>query len=144
MKHFSNILSLWRYLLKKTWRATTKEDIRHVLAFWNHFGCGSYVLTYDTICATVMARFFLLYKSNIESKSENYGEWWTLFVLVLRCPFTWINRRRHVRSCDERKKKMVSSSRQWWCVMRHSLFVIYSLYSLLSLLQFFWAEDVDK
>ena len=71
-----------------------------------------------------MARFFLLYKSNIESKSENYGEWWTLFVLVLRCPFTWINRR-HVRSLWRKKK------RRWWvlqgnddvlCVIRYSAY----------------------
>ena len=132
MKHFSNILSLRRIFLKKLGA--------HVLAFWNHFGCGSYVLTYDTICATVMTRFFLFDKTNIESKSENYGEWWTLFVLVLRCPFTWINRR-HVRSLWRKKK------RRWWVLQGNDdvLCVIrYSSFSLLSLLQLFWAEDVDS
>ena len=148
MKHFSNILSLRLIFVKKTWRATIKEVIwRHqarsciLKSFWLWF-LRSYVRHHlrDSHGQILSA----LDKSNIESKSENYGEWWTLFVLVLRCPFTWINRRRHVRSCDERKKKMVSSSRQWWCVMRHSLFVIYSLFSLLSLLQLFWAEDVAQ
>ena len=134
MKHFSNILSLRLIFVKKTWRATIKEVIwRHqarsciLKSFWLWF-LRSYVRHHlrDSHGQILSA----LDKSNIESKSENYGEWWTLFVLVLRCPFTWINRL--VMWGHVTKEK-----RRWWvlqgnddvlCVIRYSSFIRYSAY----------------
>ena len=88
-----------------------------------------------------MARFFLLYKSNIESKSENSNDGHYLFS---SCAVRSVNQ--SSSSCEVmwRKKKEDGEFPKAMMMCYASFVMRHSLFSLLSLLQLFWAEDVDS
>ena len=146
MKHFSNILSLRLIFVKKTWRATNKEVIwRHqarsciLKSFWLWF-LRSYVRHHLRD-----SHGQILSVLQIEYRIKIRKLWRMMDIICSRLALS-VHVNQSSSSCEVmwRKKKEDGEFFKAMMMCYASFVIRHSLFSLLSLLQLFWAEDVDS